>query len=88
MPGKVNPVVPEAVLQVCTQVIGNDAAVAWAGASGSFQLNVQIPVMARNLLQSLTLLAAGVRLLEGVRRRPDGRPRTGCGPTPRRRPRW
>ncbi len=65
MPGKVNPVVPEAVLQVCTQVIGNDAAVAWAGASGSFQLNVQIPVMARNLLQSLTLLAAGVRLLGG-----------------------
>ena len=65
MPGKVNPVVPEAVLQVCTQVIGNDAAVAWAGASGAFQLNVQMPVMARNLLQSIAFLAAAVRLLEG-----------------------
>ena len=65
MPGKVNPVVPEAVLQVCTQVIGNDAAIAWAGASGAFQLNVQMPVMARNLLQSIDCLAAAVRLLEG-----------------------
>jgi fumarate hydratase, class II len=64
MPGKVNPVVPEAVLQVCTQVVGNDAAIAWAGASGSFQLNVQIPVMARNLLQSLSFLGAAVRLLD------------------------
>jgi fumarate hydratase class II len=65
MPGKVNPVVPEAVLMVCTQVVGNDTAVAWAGASGSFQLNVQMPVMARNLLQSLGFLAAAVRLLDG-----------------------
>jgi fumarate hydratase class II len=65
MPGKVNPVVPEAVLQVCTQVIGNDSAVAWAGASGAFQLNVQMPVMARNLLQSISFLAAAVRLLDG-----------------------
>ena len=65
MPGKVNPVVPEAVLQVCTQVVGNDAAIAWAGASGTFQLNVQMPVMARNLLQSISFLAAAVRLLEG-----------------------
>ncbi len=66
MPGKVNPVVPEAVLQVCTQVVGNDAAVAWAGASGSFQLNVQIPVMARNLMESAQLLASAVRLLQGA----------------------
>ena len=63
MPGKVNPVVCEAVLMVCAQVVGNDAAVAWAGASGSFELNVQIPVMARNVLESTRLLAASSRLL-------------------------
>ncbi len=63
MPGKVNPVVPEAVLQVCSQVVGNDAAVAWAGASGAFELNVQVPVMARNLLESVSLLANASRLL-------------------------
>ena len=63
MPGKVNPVIPEAVLQVAAQVIGNDAAVAFAGASGSFELNVMLPVMARNLLESITLLANAVRHL-------------------------
>ncbi len=63
MPGKVNPVIPEAVLQVCSQVVGNDAAIAWAGASGSFELNVQIPVMARNLLESIRLLTNASRLL-------------------------
>jgi fumarate hydratase class II len=63
MPGKVNPVVPESVLQVCAQVIGNDATVAWAGASGSFELNVMVPVMSRALLESVRLLAAGSRLL-------------------------
>ncbi|MEJ5946257.1 class II fumarate hydratase [Pseudokineococcus basanitobsidens] len=63
MPGKVNPVVPEAVLMVCAQVVGNDAATAWAGASGSFELNVGIPVMARNVLESVQLLGAGARLL-------------------------
>jgi len=63
MPGKVNPVIPEATLQVCSQVIGNDAAIVWAGASGSFELNVQIPVMARNLLESIRLLANATRLL-------------------------
>lgn len=57
MPGKVNPVVPEAVLMVTAQVIGNDAAIAFAGTSGSFELNVMLPVMARNLLESITLLA-------------------------------
>ncbi len=58
MPGKVNPVLPEATLMVCSQVIGNDATVTTAGASGSFELNVQMPVIARNLLESIRLLAA------------------------------
>jgi fumarate hydratase class II len=57
MPGKVNPVIPEAVLMVAAQVIGNDAAVAFAGTTGSFELNVMLPVMARNLLESVALLA-------------------------------
>jgi fumarate hydratase class II len=63
MPGKVNPVIPEATLQVCAQVIGNDAAIAFAGASGSFELNVMLPVIARNLLESITLLTTSSRLL-------------------------
>jgi fumarate hydratase class II len=63
MPGKVNPVIPEATLMVCAQVIGNDAAVAFAGASGSFELNVMMPVMARNVLESVRLLANASRLL-------------------------
>ncbi len=57
MPGKVNPVLCEAVCQVVAQVIGNDAAVAWGGAGGNFELNVMLPVMARNVLESLRLLA-------------------------------
>ena len=63
MPGKVNPVVCESVRQVCAQVIGNDAAVAFAGSQGDFELNVMLPVMGRNLLESLRLLAAAARLL-------------------------
>ncbi len=63
MPGKVNPVVPESVRQVCAQVIGNDAAVAFAGSQGDFELNVMLPVMARNLLESIRLLAAAARML-------------------------
>jgi len=63
MPGKVNPVIPESVLMVCARVVGNDATVAWAGASGNFELNVQMPVLAASLLESLTLLAAATRLL-------------------------
>jgi fumarate hydratase class II len=63
MPGKVNPVVPEAVLMVCARVVGNDATVAWAGASGAFELNVQIPVMALGVLESVRLLANASRLL-------------------------
>lgn len=63
MPGKVNPVVPEAVLMVAAQVIGNDATVAFAGSQGNFELNVMLPVMARNLLESVRLLANASRLL-------------------------
>ncbi len=63
MPGKVNPVVPEAVLQVCARVIGNDVTVAWAGASGSFELNVMMPVTAHALLESIRLLTTGTTLL-------------------------
>jgi fumarate hydratase, class II len=57
MPGKVNPVIPEAVCQVGAQVIGNDAAIAYGGTAGNFELNVMMPMMARNLLESLRLLA-------------------------------
>jgi fumarate hydratase class II len=57
MPGKVNPVLPEAVTQVCAQVIGNDATVAFAGSQGNFELNVYLPVMGQNLLESIRLLA-------------------------------
>ena len=63
MPGKVNPVLPEATLMVCAQVIGNDTTVTVAGASGSFELNVAMPVIARNLLESVRLLAACSRVL-------------------------
>jgi fumarate hydratase class II len=63
MPGKVNPVVCEAMRQVCAQVLGNDTAVAFAGSQGDFELNVMLPVIARNLLESIRLLAAASRLL-------------------------
>ena len=63
MPGKVNPVIPEATLMVCAQVIGNEGAIAFAGASGSFELNVMLPVIARNILESERLLASTSRLL-------------------------
>src|ERR671924_422803 len=63
MPGKVNPVIPEVVTQVAAQVVGNDAAVTVAGMGGHFELNVYIPLMARNLLQSIALLASASRLL-------------------------
>ena len=62
MPGKVNPVVCEAVRQVAAQVIGNDAAVGFAGSQGDFELNVMLPVLARNLLESIRLIAAVARL--------------------------
>jgi fumarate hydratase, class II len=63
MPGKVNPVICEAVCQVCAQVIGNDAAVAFGGSAGNFELNVMLPVIARNLLGSISLLSAAASLL-------------------------
>ena len=63
MPGKVNPVIPEVVTQVAAQVIGNDTAITVAGMGGHFELNVYIPLMARNLLDSIELLASAARLL-------------------------
>jgi len=71
MPGKVNPVLPEATLMVCAQVIGNDATVTFAGASGNFELNVMLPVIARNTLESIRLLAnastlLAVRCVDGI----------------------
>jgi fumarate hydratase class II len=63
MPGKVNPVIPEVVTQVAAQVIGNDAAIAVGGLQGHFELNVFVPMMARNLLDSIRLLASASRLL-------------------------
>ena len=62
MPGKVNPVIPEALSMVCAQVIGNDAAVAFGGAAGNFELNIMLPVLARNLLESIRLLASAAVL--------------------------
>ena len=62
MPGKVNPVLPEALCMVCAQVIGNDAAIAFGGAAGNFELNVMLPVLARNLLESIRLLTNIARL--------------------------
>ncbi|MGN6722378.1 MAG: class II fumarate hydratase [Marmoricola sp.] len=76
MPCKVNPVLPEATLMVCAQVIGNDAAVTYGGSAGSFELNVMMPVIARNLLESISLLANVVKLLAdrciaGITANPD-----------------
>lgn len=62
MPGKVNPVIPEALCMVSAQVVGNDAAVAFAGAAGNFELNVMLPVIVRNLLESIRLLSNISRL--------------------------
>jgi fumarate hydratase, class II len=64
MPGKVNPVIPEVVIQVGDQVIGNDAAITAAGSQGQFELNVRVPLIARNLLDQIKLLAAACRLLD------------------------
>jgi fumarate hydratase, class II len=63
MPGKVNPVVPEVVLQVAAQVIGNDAAVTVAGSQGAFELNVRVPLIARNVLESIRILSAACAML-------------------------
>src|SRR5918996_1576691 len=63
MPGKVNPVIPEVVLQVAAQVMGNDVAVTVAGSQGQFELNVRVPMIARNLFDSLRILSAASRML-------------------------
>ncbi len=72
MPGKVNPVIPEVVIQVCAQVIGNDSAITIAGTQGQFELNVRVPLIARNLLESIRLLAGAGRVfaekcVDGIR---------------------
>jgi len=71
MPGKVNPVMCEALMQVCSQVIGNDATISWCGANGNFELNVMMPVMAHNILESIRLLSSAVtvfadRCVDGI----------------------
>lgn len=66
MPGKINPVIPEAVTMVCAQVIGNDVTITIGGQAGNFQLNVMLPVIAYNLLQSITLLANASRVLANM----------------------
>ena len=63
MPGKINPVIPEAVIQVCAQVMGNDTTIAISGQAGNFELNVMLPVIAYNLLQSIDLLSSATKLL-------------------------
>jgi fumarate hydratase class II len=63
MPGKVNPVIPESVLMVAAQVVGNDATITWGAAAGNFELNVMMPVIAYNLLQSMEILANAAKLL-------------------------
>jgi fumarate hydratase class II len=63
MPGKVNPVISEMMMQVASQVIGNDAAITWGGANGNFELNVMMPLIAHNLLQSINLLASGANVM-------------------------
>jgi fumarate hydratase, class II len=77
MPGKVNPVIPEVVLQVSAQVIGNDMAITIGGLEGNFELNVRVPLIARNLLQSIGLLAATAKIfaekcVEGIQANEDG----------------
>ena len=77
MPGKVNPVIPEVVFQVSAQVIGNDAAITIGGLQGNFELNVRVPLIARNLLQSIGLLSATARILaekcvDGIRANEEG----------------
>jgi len=64
MPGKVNPVIAESLLMVCAQVIGYDATIAWCGAAGNFELNVMMPVMAWDIIESITLLATASRNFE------------------------
>ena len=76
MPGKVNPVMSESLMQVCAQVFGNDTAVTWGGANGNFELNVMMPMMAQNTLDSISLLTNGStvfreRCVEGIEANQD-----------------
>jgi len=76
MPGKVNPVIPEVVIQVADQVIGNDAAITVAGTQGQFELNVRVPLIARNLIDSITILASAsalfaTRCVSGIEANPE-----------------
>ena len=64
MPGKVNPVIPEAVMMIASRVYGNDTTITWGGANGNFELNVMMPVMAHAMLESIELLASGARVLK------------------------
>ncbi len=80
MPGKVNPVIAESLLMACAQVIGYDAAITWCCAAGNFELNVMMPVMAYDLLESIELLAAASRnFSRRAMRRSAGRPRARVG---------
>jgi fumarate hydratase class II len=77
MPGKVNPVIPEVVLQVSAQVIGNDTAITIGGLQGNFELNVRVPLIARNLLESIRLLTTTARIfadkcVSGIQANEDG----------------
>ena len=82
MPGKVNPVIPEVVTQVSAQVIGNDTAITVGGLQGHFELNVFVPLMARNLLDSIRLLAsASPPARRALRRRDRGEPRAAASAT-------
>ena len=89
MPGKVNPVMPEVVLQVAAQVIGNDTAITVGGLQGQFELNVRIPLIARNLLQSIHLLStASAAVRREVRRRHRGQQGGRASARPSRRSPW
>jgi fumarate hydratase class II len=66
MPGKVNPVIPEAVMMIASRVFGNDVTITWGGANGNFELNVMMPVMTHAMLESIELLAAGARVLKDM----------------------
>jgi fumarate hydratase class II len=81
MPGKVNPVIPEVVLQVCAQVIGNDTAITIAGSQGQFELNVRVPLIAKNLLESIRLLTSTARVfaekcVDGIEANEEGTSRS------------
>lgn len=66
MPGKINPVIPEAVMMIASRVFGNDVTITWGGANGNFELNVMMPVMAHAMLESIELLASGARVLKDM----------------------